>query len=542
MSALPSGLAPWSASLDTLTPRLAAGLGPMVARIDELITATEPVTGAEDEFAGYGGLAPRGRPDRLLASQWLLAEEAPEEFYRRAATGQLLYLAPEPQAPRPRGRVVLLVDAGPGQAGPARLVQLASLIVLHRRAASCGAELAVGVLGAGPDTWLAGDLPTLLRSWLRTRHPADASAADVDARSAVLDRADEAWVVGAPTLAGRRRTLTVTESTWDAEGARTVRVHLDGRSLELAVPDRALAVAALRGGEFRRTEPAGTVPVPLRSPAFTSATRRLLLRGPGPDEVFSVYLPEKQSAGKPRRHRFSGPVIAAAWLGKRLVALTVRDGVATIEVVGKELGGIGRDRHYDATDLEATDATEAPFRPLHYVGGDLLVPAGGRWLRLMPGGVVHPAREVALFPRPGRQIDNPMMLTEQHDGLRLGGWHIPPDRDYLLGGGALAVRETDTTWRVHGPGGEEAHTITVTGEPFGLVTADGPALLTRSGAGLLIRVCRPDGTRTLTAWSDFGSTPVVHPTLPLIAAAQEDRIRVGDAVTGEVHTTFRTEL
>ena len=133
MSGLPASLAPWAESLQALTPELAIALGPMVRRLDELVTAREPSTAEDGMFAGYGGLSRRGRPERMLASQWLLADEVPEEFTRRAAVGELLHLAPEYQSARARGRVVVLADTGPSQAGAGRLVQLACMIVLHRR-------------------------------------------------------------------------------------------------------------------------------------------------------------------------------------------------------------------------------------------------------------------------------------------------------------------------------------------------------------------------------------------------------------------------
>ena len=46
---------------------------------------------------GFDGITDRGHPDRLLMSQWLLAQEVPLEFARRAAEGELLYLAPARQ-------------------------------------------------------------------------------------------------------------------------------------------------------------------------------------------------------------------------------------------------------------------------------------------------------------------------------------------------------------------------------------------------------------------------------------------------------------
>ncbi|GAA3001494.1 hypothetical protein GCM10020229_12110 [Kitasatospora albolonga] len=91
--------------------------------------------------------------------------------------GELLYTAPEFTTPAVRGRMVALVDAGPAQAGAGRLVQLAALLVLHRRAAAHGAELVVRVLGDPSGRRLTGEPADLLPAWLaaraapRTRRP-----------------------------------------------------------------------------------------------------------------------------------------------------------------------------------------------------------------------------------------------------------------------------------------------------------------------------------------------------------------------------------
>src|SRR5919197_166509 len=144
---LPPALAPWAPALSALTPELAVTLGPMVRRLDDMISTYDPDSGGSGPLDGYEGLVWRGPPERLLASKWMLADELPFEFLRRAVTGELLYLAPARRRDRGRGRVVILVDAGPAQLGAARLVQLAALVVLHRRAAARRSELAVGILG-----------------------------------------------------------------------------------------------------------------------------------------------------------------------------------------------------------------------------------------------------------------------------------------------------------------------------------------------------------------------------------------------------------
>lgn len=553
MNPLPPALAPWAESLDALTPELAIALGPMIRRLDELVAARDPATAPIGQFDGYGGLSRRGRPDRILASQWLLADELPDEFIRRATAGELLHLAPEYRAARTKGKVVLLADTGPGQAGAARLVQLACLIVLRRRAAAQGAELVLGIVGGNPADWIAGDLPKMARAWLRSRRSQDPAPDDLTARLAALDADDEAWVVGSPALPGRRRTITVAESAWDGDGARAVDVTLSGVTITLPLPDRALAIQALRGRGFldtsdrpARHEP-GPPPAGLRLPAFTSASRRMLLRGEDPSEIYSVLLPEHKRASTPRPYRFEGSVVAASWLGRRLVAVTITGEQAQVHVVGQRISKLDGIR-FPAAEADVTEADVAdlcpPLQPVYYHNGDLLIRgADNRWREVNPCGNVTASSVIEVAPLPGPAIDTQLTVRRSRDSLWVSGipgvTRIPPQSQCVLGGGALAVSDGRGQWRIVDARGNE-HSVTTADTPIGLVVDHLPALVTLSRGKNIVRVAGPAGVRVLTRWSGR-AVPVVHPTLPLIAAKHDDRIVVGHAITGQILATIRAE-
>ncbi len=174
---LPPALRPWSESLAFLSVEAALHLGPLVRRLDALVRRHDAHDAHEGEPDGYGGLTTRGHPERLLLTEWLLAEEIPEEFIRRAAERELLHMEPAFLAPAPAGKVAVFCDVGPDQLGAARLVQLAALIVLHRRALARGSELVVGL--SGETEWHGGELPEQFEAW-RAAH----TAATRDARGA----------------------------------------------------------------------------------------------------------------------------------------------------------------------------------------------------------------------------------------------------------------------------------------------------------------------------------------------------------------------
>ena len=101
MIALPRRLAHWGAQLSLFPEDIALVLGPMVARISALMGGAcfdQAPAGLPD---GFHGISARGSYDRLLASEWLLSDELPDEFLRRAVSGEhlfcLLYTSPSPR-------------------------------------------------------------------------------------------------------------------------------------------------------------------------------------------------------------------------------------------------------------------------------------------------------------------------------------------------------------------------------------------------------------------------------------------------------------
>ncbi|MBX6166538.1 MAG: hypothetical protein IRY84_02680 [Thermobispora bispora] len=554
---LPAALAPWSGPLSCLTPDLAIALGPLVRGLDRLICGRDSAYADQGVPDGFEGVSTRGRPELMLVSEWLLADEAPLEFLRRASQRELLHLAPAVPRPSRRGRVAMLADTGPGQAGAGRLVQLACLIVLHRRAAARGAELAVGILGREPGTWRTGDLPELLKAWLDGRCPAEPEAEDVSAWTADVAEADEVWILTGPrlsaSLAGRRRVVSISESAWGEQGATHVRVVCDGAGAELPLPAGPVAVRALRGREFTRApaaaEPEGVTR--LRFPYFPSSARCILARGETPADLFSVHVPRDRGAVAPRLRRFAGPVLAASVLGDRIVAVVERDRTLRVQVIGKPLGKVGSVAvPIDAVGLEPDDIEDiCAGRPatLYYQSGHVLCRFGDDWWRLGPGSAASRTDLTALAPAPGAQFDQPHYVLRRPYGtyvsIRSRSERIEPqDDEVVLGGGGYARSGDGRTWHVVHPRAGRARIMVEPGSTvIGLVFDEHePMLVTAGRGGVILRLARPSGTRVLTGWSGLPGLPVVHPTLPLIAALDDGgRLKAGDLVTGE--TLLRVE-
>lgn len=553
---LPAGLEPWGEALSVLTPELASGLLPLLRGLDELIGRSDAGPGATGPLDGYDGLTTRGHPDRIVMSEWLLASELPLEFLRRAASGELLYLAPAFTRPRPRGRVTVLVDNGPEQLGAPRLVQLAALIVLHRRAAGRSAGLAVGVLGDEPGAWLEGDLRQLLPAWLKRRGRAQPTNAEVDQWQENLEPDAENWLLAGVELAaglkGRRRVLGICEGDWGPDGITEMRAELGGDVIELPLPSRELSVRALRGAGFRRPDGlarAGRVGG-MRDPAFNSRARQLLLRGEGASEILAVTVPGNRSgdAATVRRYSFPGPVVAAAYLGRRLVAVTLEGEELRVRVIGKPFARLAElivpVEKTGATSAEIEAACGRGLAPLYLAAQDVICQVGGTWCQLSPAFCRRlPDAVVA----PGDKLDLPRLVRRKSDGAWTGSGEFPGSLDtaaVLLGhGGWLAVRAEEGPWFPvrDGEFGPEIW-YGAGDEVLALVTDDGePKLVTLSPGGLIVRLVGASGVRTLTAWSGGPGRPVIHPTLPLIAVQRSpELIEIGDLLTGEVRQVVRS--
>ncbi|GIG19282.1 hypothetical protein Cch01nite_00060 [Cellulomonas chitinilytica] len=533
-AALPAAVQGWSAALAALEPAVVHALAPLLQRVDELVARHVDVEGPDGEPEGYGGLSTRGAPERLLASEWALLDVEPDEFLRRAASRELLHVETAFRHDPPGGVTRVVVDTGPAQAGAARLVQLAALVVLHRRAAGRGACLEVGILGHAPDTWLQGDLPELLSGWLTSRQVTDAGP------ETVADRRDadpDAWFVVRPGLVDRlpvparpvRQVLTVSEGTWSDAGVVGVDVVLAGERVRLPVPPAPEALRVLRGQGFRReavprrrtTRDGGLV---LRDAILTGSGHALVGRGQGRHELVTARIVEDQLKAMPRVRRLPGPVVAAGATGRRLVVLHATAGGATVTVLGKQL------RTWDGTFLEGSTlrlteaelAGAAVLAPVHHHQGELWVgwPSAWHLLSLSTGVTVAP-QAVAVVPKDGDQVVVAMRNVQDKVGAAgFGAVAAPPDARVVSGGGWLAVETGGGTWRLVHTRHRQLDVGTRPGsDVVGLVELDAgePHLVTISAGQIVLRLVTRGAERTLTSLSGAHQRVAVHPVRPWLA-------------------------
>lgn len=201
---LPPSLAPWASYLNIFPEEVSVALGPIIQRISILIGAPHPrLNEFEGEPDGFDGLNRRGTYERLLLSEWMLADELEDEFMRRAVMGEHLFLNRARSSPVGTRASLALFDAGPNQLGSPRIAHIAALIVLANRAGSAGSTFAWGVLQQ-PDKSPYQDVNASTVSALLTARSncevSDREITEWEKQLESLSGLDDVWLIGGKRL------------------------------------------------------------------------------------------------------------------------------------------------------------------------------------------------------------------------------------------------------------------------------------------------------------------------------------------------------
>lgn len=339
---LPESLSAWRDWLLWFAPDLAPAVGELVCRIHPILGGFRGQRqGDEPEPDGLGDLRRRGSYDRLLSSEWLLAQEIPDEFLRRAANGEHLFLAPRQRAKQAEKLIVALFDAGPLQLGSSRLAHLALWILLARRAREIGGEFRWGVLQSNPMLYEA-ETAHDLRKLLRARTYAVPNEANLAAWEGKLKELDaefgELWLIGCSALPEVESILATTHvvrlvPSLNGENLEVIVLEkLSKRRVTLNIPPTKAAIRLLKGQFIKgeTAEKAKHQPSPHRlsiSLAPLVSWQGNCVAVPMLDEsgamVFPIPKREHQKNGNPRRQQWpagSRP-LAACLSGKSLGAM-----------------------------------------------------------------------------------------------------------------------------------------------------------------------------------------------------------------------------
>ncbi|MBZ0185431.1 MAG: hypothetical protein K8F91_04190 [Candidatus Obscuribacterales bacterium] len=241
---LPSRLSPWSPYLETLGGNLPYSLAPTIQCLDRVIGPSQTiVTSFSDEPDGYDGIERRGSYERLLISEWLLADEFPDEFLRRATVSEHAFLQIARKSPSGKKRVTALFDCGPNQLGSPRIAHIAILIVLASRADADGMKLEWGILQEADMDLIEGASKESIEYLLAHRQIKEVSEQDLETWSNRLGvTLSQTFLIGGTRLKGilARQTIARLEIEDILEPGESALIAsykgLRGRSIEFRLP------------------------------------------------------------------------------------------------------------------------------------------------------------------------------------------------------------------------------------------------------------------------------------------------------------------
>ena len=372
MSGLPPALAPWAAQLSGIAPDLAVSLGAWARRIAAAIGALGSARSGPGEPDGLSGIARRGPYERLLVSEWLLAEALPHEFVRRAAMGEQLFLERGVRATHASRRSVALLDTGPDQLGTPRIAQLALLVVLAARADSAGVAFAWGIAQDPAGGLVDGFGEAQARRFLAARSPRPPEAEALRAWSDALpppQARDDRWLLGGPGLLALAPPGAACVSIRDVPDPVVREVRLELRrggaraELTLPLPARADCTRLLRDpfhvGAAAPTAAKGRI-VPEAGVLWARSGRRIAVRLED-GAVLDAHVPgsPRERPGAARRHRAEG-LVGFGWGRKRQVMLATRHE----DELRLEFGHRGTGAVATAEDDVALPTVASPGQPL----------------------------------------------------------------------------------------------------------------------------------------------------------------------------------
>ena len=342
---LPKALEPWRDWLTLFPPELTDAIGQMLLRLDPLVGRLKFASQrTNDEPVGIGNIVQRGTYDRLLMTEWLFADAEPDEFIRRAASGELLFLGTEPDIRLRSQLCIALFDAGPMQLGEPRLAHIVLFILLSRRAEEAGAQFKWGILqnpGVLHETQGREAMKTLLTS----KSLRNATTAELASWDLLLKEQDknlcDCWQISDTHTARIKRAtnlFNIKVDLFSGDQNRSLNLQLSQRNnqrdVKLELPKEDVAIRILRE-PFKRIDGLAHVrngksrPSLKQAPRF--ASKGCWLAVPQLDGNIVIYnVPQSVRAapGKFRtvRQPAKGSILAAGVMGKNL-AYIAADGL-----------------------------------------------------------------------------------------------------------------------------------------------------------------------------------------------------------------------
>lgn len=414
---LPRALQPWQQALSIFPKDLAIALGGVIDKLALLVGPLISPDGAgRNNPDGLDGIGRRGSFERLLTTEWALAEEAPLEFLRRVSTGELSFLQIAHQKPTIARKCVALFDVGPDQRGGPRIVHLALLILLAQRATAGKAAFSWGILQESPKQLMADVNKESVRLLVNGGSQKLPTILDVIDFHQLFQEEAEIWFIGGAELSALLPELTpyrvLIEDSFDPDAPNELDVTVTHeskkpKSARIALPPGNAAVRLLRDPfEVARaqTQKSRVCIAPDTNIVLSRDSRKIFLRG-AEGELVTIPIPNSPNCNElPKPRIFQPPpgeTLAAAGrlMGTRTIAAVTLAG-ETVNI--HELSPRGctsvRQKQYHWGSVRQNDHVSycPPWSP-----NDPSSPRLGRLIQLHTDGefIIHDSEQVLFHTR-----------------------------------------------------------------------------------------------------------------------------------------------
>lgn len=347
---LPPSLQPWARELEIFPPEISLAIGQMASRIAPFVgqmPVSANVPGGEPD--GFDGIARRGNYTRLLLSELALADELPDEFLRRAAMNEHLFLQLARVEPSSKRVSAALFDCGVEQLGAPRTAHLAALIVLAKRAADANSQFLWGVLQQSKNELFETVTPENVNFLLQARTAENVTNETLEIwlnKFAEISDLNDFWLVGGESLSTFSNAKTfsrlIISEVLEPE-ARQLAVNLHSasshsKSIVLDLPEPALCTRLLRNpfaNNRPKTEFADLGRENASNMLFSEQGSKLIVRfGDKSIGLFNVPNSPNAAGAYPKTYRYHGRISAAGqWNQSLPIIWAINENVFRLDYV-----------------------------------------------------------------------------------------------------------------------------------------------------------------------------------------------------------------
>lgn len=335
---LPKAFKAWQPWLSWFDESLQPVVADLMSQLNILLgPVKESHWNAQKLFSGLGDVRQRGNYEHLLSSEWLIVEDEPDEFIRRAVNYEHLFLTPLQEKSKANGVIIALFESSILQLGVQRLVHLILMLLLEIRSNNHHSQFYWGVienpaqLDLFKDIW---DLQCLLNH--RTQKLATNEKFNLWSdyfKQSELNY-DECWLIGSNHQSAEFITHQVSidrQIKYYDKLSVTIKSSAASRHCHLSLPNNVICAKMLSGqfvsgNNYAGIEKQSIVPINTEfKPIIANNGNHVLTFTHDKTNLYLIRLSDilyTKQACRLQYFYLKGSVLGVDFQGKRLMALT----------------------------------------------------------------------------------------------------------------------------------------------------------------------------------------------------------------------------